>query len=138
MVADEGGSPSRGGFGSEERPNTIVEQEIVDENVFINPEYLRGSSSDNLGRGHREKRPPSWCRNYVTHTIITENIDPSTLTVVPPQSHSSGKPFPIACHVEYNHFSNRRHRCFLAMITKGKEPSSFKDAVKDIGWRKAM
>ncbi|XP_021727451.1 uncharacterized protein LOC110694594 [Chenopodium quinoa] len=116
----------------------VLESEIDGGNISINPEYLRGSSSDNnLGRGHREKRPPSWHRNYVTHTINTENIDPSTTNIDPPQSHSSGKPFPIACHVEYNNFSNR-HRCFLATITKVKESSSFKEAVIDVGWHKAM
>ena len=31
-----------------------------------------------------------------------------------------------------------RHQPFLAAITKHKEPSSFKEAVKDPGWRQAM
>uniref|UniRef100_A0A803N6H6 Uncharacterized protein n=1 Tax=Chenopodium quinoa TaxID=63459 RepID=A0A803N6H6_CHEQI len=114
----------------------VLEQEIEGD-VYINPEYLRGSSTKSLGCGYREKRPPSWHRNYVTHTLIIENIDPATSTIDPPQSHSSGKPFPIACHVEYNRFP-MRHKCFLATITKGKEPSLFKEAVKDVGWRNAM
>ncbi|XP_021723125.1 uncharacterized protein LOC110690570 [Chenopodium quinoa] len=68
MMLDSGSTSSRNLLG-DARPSRLVEQELDGDNVFINPEYLRGSSSDTLGRGHREKRPPSWHRNYVTHSL---------------------------------------------------------------------
>ncbi|XP_021775484.1 uncharacterized protein LOC110739325 [Chenopodium quinoa] len=76
-----------GALGS--RYSSVIEQEILDENVVITPLNLRGSSSsseEELGPGHLEKRQPSWHRHYVTNTVITENINPTTSTVVPPQS----------------------------------------------------
>lgn len=73
---------------------TIKEQLISDENNSFTPLNLSGSSTENLGRGQREKRPPSWMRHYVTNTFTTENKDPtSSSSVAPSQSHSLGKPF---------------------------------------------
>lgn len=43
----------------------------------------------------------------------------------------------IAHYVSYDKFSVR-HRNFIATLTAGKEPTSFKEAMKDDGWRKAM
>ncbi|XP_021738225.1 uncharacterized protein LOC110704725 [Chenopodium quinoa] len=46
-------------------------------------------------------------------------------------------PYPIAHFVNCDRFS-MGHRSFLAAITAGDEPQSFKEAMKDPGWREAM
>lgn len=50
---------------------------------------------------------------------------------------SSDSPYPITNFVSRERFSVR-HINFLAAITAVHEPSSFREAVKDPGWREAM
>lgn len=69
---------------------------------------------------------------------MIREIDPSPSNVASPVSQSSsGKQFNIACYVNYDKFS-MRHKHFLAVINKVKEPRSFKEAIKDVGWCTAM
>lgn len=91
------------------------------------------TSADVLGRGLRDKRPSVLLRDFVTHTV--QSSSPSECSS--PSTSSSGTSYPIAHYVNCNKFSPR-HRTFLAAITEGIEPRSFKEAMQDEGWRKAM
>ncbi|KAL2903852.1 Retrovirus-related Pol polyprotein from transposon TNT 1-94 [Bienertia sinuspersici] len=91
-----------------------------------------GTSSNELGRGLRARRPPNWFQDYVTHTV-----QPSPSSDSPAPSFSSGTPYPIAHFVNCDKFS-MRHREFIAAILGGVEPKSFKEAMTDAGWREAM
>lgn len=57
-----------------------------------------------LGREHRVKVSSTKLRDYVTNTMVRENIDPPA-TALPTRSRSSGPPFYIACYVKYEIFS---------------------------------
>lgn len=96
------------------------------------PTVLPASGTE-LGRGHREKFPSVKLRDFVTHTVIQKS---PSLAPPAPQT-SSGTPFPIAHYVNCDKFSVK-HRNFLAAVTVGVEPQSFKEAMKDAGWRGAM
>ncbi|XP_074297585.1 uncharacterized protein LOC141628326 [Silene latifolia] len=48
-----------------------------------------------------------------------------------------GTPYDLANYINYNSFSEQ-HRSFIAAITSGVEPPSFKEAIRDIGWCEAM
>ncbi|KAK1440796.1 hypothetical protein QVD17_06628 [Tagetes erecta] len=63
--------------------------------------------------------PPS-----IDHALPTANQQPSTV-------HS------LAHFISYNKFSNN-HKAFLAAISSTDEPKTFKQAVQDENWRKAM
>ncbi|KAJ8628127.1 hypothetical protein MRB53_021434 [Persea americana] len=85
-----------------------------------------GSRGDNLGRGLREKFPSVKLRDYVTHTVIKKS---PSLAPPDPDSHTpSGTPFPIAHDVSCDKFTVK-HQNFLAAVTAGAEPQSFKEAV---------
>ncbi|CAH9143337.1 unnamed protein product [Cuscuta epithymum] len=91
------------------------------------------SGDTNFGRGLRTKQPSVRLKDYVTHTVIRKNpIPPSSSP-----SASSGTPFPISHYVSCDNFSVA-HRVFLAAISSGTEPQSFREAVKHPGWRDAM
>lgn len=76
---------------------TINDETFNDETIITNPINLRGSltrasntnETTTLGRGHRTKIPSSKLRDYVTSTVITKNINPSTSSFAPPQSRNS-------------------------------------------------
>ena len=91
------------------------------------------ASTDDLGRGLRDKRPSVLLRDFVTHTV--QSSSPSECSSS--STSSSDTPYPIAHYVNCNKFSPR-HRVFLAAITEGIEPRSFKEAMQDEGWREAM
>ncbi|XP_074282698.1 uncharacterized protein LOC141607237 [Silene latifolia] len=86
-----------------------------------------------LGRGHREKRPPPNLQDYVTHTVHNK----SPLLSSPAPQPSSGTRYPIANYISYNRFSPQ-YRQFVARLTTGHEPRSFKEAVGNPGWCEAM
>lgn len=89
-----------------------------------------------MGRGFREKVPSIRLRDYVTNTVVTQS--PSILSPrSPAPSASSGTPFPITHYINCAKFSVS-HRQFLAAVTAGCEPKSFKEAMTDVGWRHAM
>ena len=52
-------------------------------------------------------------------------------------SPASGISYPLAHFVSYDCFS-QPHREFLAAITAGVEPTSYRQASRDPGWREAM
>lgn len=85
----------------------------------------------NMGRGHRTKYPSVRLQGYTAHTVSTTSPPCSS-----PLSRSSGTPYPIAHFVNCTQFSVR-HRNFIAAITAGLEPRTFKEAMKDAGWREA-
>lgn len=97
---------------------------------------MDSATENHMGRGLREKVPSIRLRDYVTNTVITQS--PSALSPVSPSpSVSSGAPFPITHYINCANFSVR-HRNFLAAVTTGCEPKSFKEAMTDVGWRQAM
>ncbi|XP_026378729.1 uncharacterized protein LOC113273183 [Papaver somniferum] len=86
-----------------------------------------------MGKGKRQKIPSSRLKGFVTHTV-RENSPPSTQPI---QSSSSGTPYPLTYYISCDHFS-AMHRKYLAAITAGNEPKSFKEAMNHPGWKKAM
>lgn len=96
---------------------------------------------EDLGRGHRPKKPSVLLKNFVMHSSMaaTTNNPPhdssasslSSLTLV------SGKtPYPIANYTSVSMF-NARHQAFLATITTESVPTTFKEAVRDPNFNKA-
>lgn len=92
-------------------------------------------SVDDLGRGKRTKVPSVKLRDFVTTTV--RKLSPSHTPSSSTSHHSSGMPYPIAHFVNCDRFS-MGHRNFLVAVTAGTEPQSFKEAMKDPGWRVAM
>ncbi|GAA0163351.1 transmembrane signal receptor [Lithospermum erythrorhizon] len=90
---------------------------------------------EEYGRGKRRKMPSSKLRDYVTNTVKV--MSPSPPSCLPPSVKTSGTSFLITRFVNCNRFS-LRHRMFLGAITTGLEPRSYKEAMKDKGWRDAM
>ena len=62
-------------------------------------------------------------------------MSPSTRSST--SSDSPGASYSITHYVNFDKFSTQ-HRSFLANITAGVEPRSFKEAMQDEGWRAAM
>ncbi|KAJ9548782.1 LOW QUALITY PROTEIN: hypothetical protein OSB04_021325 [Centaurea solstitialis] len=88
-----------------------------------------------MGRKMRTKIPSVKLRDFVTNTV--RKLSPSTSQCSPASNHSSGMAYPIAHFVNCDRFSVG-HKKFLAAVTTGFEPQTFKDAIKDPGWREAM
>ena len=86
-----------------------------------------------MGRGLREKFPNVLYRDFVTHTVFANG--PSSDS--PRSNHSSGTPYPLAHYINCDNFSVN-YRRFLAAIIKGKEPKSFKEAMKSDEWRRSI
>ena len=86
-----------------------------------------------LGRGFRDKFPNVLYRDFVTHMVFAN----SPSFVSPSSNHSSGTPYPLAHYINCDNFSVN-YRTFLAAIIKGKDPKSFKEAMKYKEWRKSM
>ncbi|GAA0186796.1 transmembrane signal receptor [Lithospermum erythrorhizon] len=84
-----------------------------------------------MGRGKRTRVPSVKLRDYVTNTV--QKISPSS----PSHSQSSGTRYPISHLVNCNRFSVG-HSIFLVAVTAGTEPKSFKEAMLDPEWRKAI
>ncbi|KAL9225890.1 hypothetical protein vseg_001766 [Gypsophila vaccaria] len=93
------------------------------------------ASDDSLGRGKRVKFDNVRHKDYIRHDRINTIDDPSATS--PTSTRSSGTPYPIANYVNCTAFSVG-HRAFLAAISVETEPTSFKEAVKNPKWRKAM
>lgn len=120
-------------IGDPSTPATNLEQntETVDEV----PPYNGVIESVELGKGKRIKYQSTRLKDHVTHTVQKDS--PSRLYSSPAYSPSSGTPYPITHFVNCNNFSIR-HRNFLAAVNAGVEPTSFKEAMNDPGWRNAM
>ncbi|KAJ4718835.1 Retrovirus-related Pol polyprotein from transposon TNT 1-94 [Melia azedarach] len=86
-----------------------------------------------MGHGMRDKFSSVLLRDFVTHTIVAKSPSPST----PSPQHFSGTHYPIAHYINCGNFS-MNYRQFLAAITSGQEPRSFKEAMKDVGWKESM
>ncbi|XP_074271741.1 uncharacterized protein LOC141595677 [Silene latifolia] len=86
-----------------------------------------------LGRCHRRKFPNFQLQGFVLDSITSPSPPDS------PESPSSpsGTPHTLANYVNCHKFSNR-HKHFLAAITTGVEPISFKVALQDDGWCREM
>ncbi|XP_021748580.1 uncharacterized protein LOC110714381 [Chenopodium quinoa] len=90
---------------------------------------------DDMGRGHRQKFVSTKLKGFVTHAQVTRNSPSSSPAPVAPPP--SGMPYPIAHYVSCDKFS-AKHQNFVAAITAGKEPRSFKEAMCDEDWKQAM
>ncbi|KAL6565862.1 hypothetical protein OROHE_004917 [Orobanche hederae] len=95
---------------------------------------LTNSQNDKLGRGMRTKTPSVLLRDYVTNKVVKESPSPGASS--PPQ-HTSGTPFPMAHYISCDNFS-QPYQKFLAAVITGDEPRSFKEAMKNDGWKQAM
>jgi len=94
---------------------------------------------DGLGRGKRAKFENVRHKDYVPWRSVPKTTN---TTMVPPTASPipvevSGTPYPIAHYVNCNAFSIA-HRQFLAAVSAEVEPTSFKEAMRDSRWRKAM
>ena len=74
-------------------------------------------------------------KDFVTHTIVTDSPSSSS-NIQSPQS-SSGTPYPIAHYINCDKFT-LHYRSFIAAVTLGVEPKSFKEAMSQKGWRESM
>lgn len=83
-----------------------------------------------LGREKREKIPSVLLKDFVTHSVITES--PSLFASSP--SNFSGTPYPITHYINCTNFSEKYHK-FLASVISHLEPKSFKEVIKDDGWK---
>ncbi|XP_074271711.1 uncharacterized protein LOC141595648 [Silene latifolia] len=86
-----------------------------------------------LDRGHRIKIPNSLLRGYVLDT--TNSPSSSSSPSLP--SSPSGTSYTLANYVNCERFSSR-HKTFLAAITAGVEPLSFRIVIRDDRWCRAM
>ncbi|GAA0166411.1 hypothetical protein LIER_40187 [Lithospermum erythrorhizon] len=84
----------------------------------------RVEDGEALGRGKRVKTSLVRLRDFVTNTVL--QVSPSSVSLAPPRK--SGTPYPMSYSVNCNQFSTG-HRNFLAAITAGGEPKSYKE-----GW----
>ena len=90
-----------------------------------------------MGRGMRSKLPFTRLKDFITCTTMVSSSSKSPSLSAPTPTVSSGTPFPIAHYVSCDKFS-LRHRHFLAAITAGTEPQSFKEAMRHPEWQQAM
>lgn len=104
----------------------IVEGEVVQANA--------SSAEEEMGKGKRVKFPNSRYRGFVTHMVVKKK-NPSKQSLSP--SATSGTPYPISHFVSYERFSNN-YKKYIAAVSAGKTPKTFREAVKHEGWRKAM
>ncbi|XP_074306524.1 uncharacterized protein LOC141641774 [Silene latifolia] len=101
----------------------------------LNPdEHNNQTTADNMGKGRRIKFPNSRLQGYVLRTTRNPSQSSSSSTTSPS---SSGTPYDLANYINCNSFSEQ-HRSFIAAITSGVEPPTFKEAIRDNGWCEAM
>lgn len=72
---------------------------------------------------------------FITHTV--RKLSPSPSQCSSNRHQSSGIPYPIAYFVNCSSFSTG-HKNFRVAFTTITEPRSFKQAMKDPGWREVM
>ncbi|XP_074297693.1 uncharacterized protein LOC141628447 [Silene latifolia] len=88
------------------------------------------------GRGHILKIPSTRLRGFVLGTTNEPTTTPSSPDSSASSS-SSGTPYTLTNYINCNKFS-ANHRHFLAALTAGVEPPSFRIAITDSKWCKAM
>lgn len=102
----------------------------------IPPPAASESDQSVVRQSTRTRQPSVRLKDYVCSTV--QHFNPPTASSSPtPESRPSGLPYPLAAYVTCTNFS-ASHVCFLAAVTAGTEPSSFKEAVQHITWREAM
>ncbi|XP_074301226.1 uncharacterized protein LOC141632589 [Silene latifolia] len=87
-----------------------------------------------MGRGKRNKIPSTRLRGFVVGTTAGTSSDSDSS---PDSPRSSGTPYALANYLTCTNFS-RNHRVFLAAISNVVEPPSFRVAINDPRWCKAM
>ncbi|XP_074266507.1 uncharacterized protein LOC141589782 [Silene latifolia] len=95
------------------------------------------TSSEDMGRGRRIKIPSTRLRGFVVGTTADPESAPSSPESSSSPSSSSGTSYALANYINCHKFSTP-HRHFLAAITEGIEPPSFRVAITDLKWCQAM
>ncbi|GAA0156439.1 transmembrane signal receptor [Lithospermum erythrorhizon] len=93
------------------------------------------STEAELGRGRRDKALPRHFQDYVLNNV--RHSSPPLSSLSPVSSTSSGTLYHLTHFLSYDIFSSA-HRGFLASITAGVEPHSYRQALRDPGWCDAM
>lgn len=95
-----------------------------------------------LGRGHRQPKPPTKLRDYVTYNAKCNPDNKQRL--VSPDETSAASPtvpgkilYPIEAYVTDVIFSEK-HQAFLAAVSAGVVPKSYKEDFLDKKWRNAV
>lgn len=104
------------------------------------PSSTSKESSENLGRGLREKPPSVKLHEYVTYNAYSKDTPHHAPIAAPVETSSSIQGtslYPINAFFSDSSFSSA-HQAFLAAVIAGVEPTSYKKAVKDKVWRGAM
>ncbi|PKI70166.1 hypothetical protein CRG98_009454 [Punica granatum] len=125
--------------GSVIRPGVILgdpelSQENYGENALMPILNTDTAPSEvNLQRFGRVSTLPKRFKDFIVHITRRETPSPT----LPISSDSSGTSYPIKRFVDYSNISYH-HKVFLAVIDSDKEPTSYREAVKDRSWRIAM
>lgn len=94
------------------------------------------SSTEPLGRGHRQKYKSTRLKDYVAQTVTTKQPPSLSTTTLTPQP-SSGTKYPICNFVSCDRFS-QKHLDFVVALSATMEPRSFIEAMKDEKWGVAV
>ncbi|GAA0166063.1 hypothetical protein LIER_21310 [Lithospermum erythrorhizon] len=97
--------------------------------VAVGTDLIDGG--EEFGKGKRTKKPSVKLQDYVKN--IVQKLSPSSVF----SSQTSGTLYPITIPINCNRFSTG-HRSFLATLTTGVEPKSFKEGMTFLEWREAM
>ena len=118
---------------------TVLEPVIAEEQA-VNEEPAT-ESVPTLGRGHRVSQPSTKLKDYIYYNSQSLPDKHKFLPVPPPSSSSTNGPgttsHPISAYVSDAVFSEK-HQVFLAAITAGVEPRSYKEAMRDPRWNASM
>lgn len=106
-------------------PSLVLTPEpvVVAPPVHTTEEATSEQEPEPLGRGFRQKKPPTRLADYVA-TLLHE----PTL---------SATPYPLENYLSSEHFS-MNYQAFLAVITSAVEPQTYAEAIKDEKWRFAV
>lgn len=115
------------GLGNENEEVQEMLGSALDEN-----EVPLAANNNDVPLGTRTRQPPSYLRDYYCHSARDASSHKSREPLC-----SSGKSYPIANYVHYNHFS-ATHQAFMAAISTNDEPKYYSQAVKHAAWREAM
>lgn len=95
---------------------------------------------EDLGRGQRARAPPSKLQDYVLYNAVAPNephLAPSGFESWSYETVQGKTPYPLTDYVSDSSFSPA-HCVFLAAITSGFEPKSYKEAIKHDIWKNSM
>lgn len=98
------------------------------------------TENEDLGQGKRAKFPSVWLKDYVAHATRC----PEEPHLVSPEHNSVSSSsvqgntlYPLTSYISDDMFSPQ-HKVFLAVVLDGVEPTSYKQAMLDPRWTKAM